>query len=103
MNKSFLVGVNCITFNHAPFIEYALNGFCVQKTSFSFVCTIVDDFSTDGEQYVIENYLSKHFNLEDKTTVQFEETDDYKLVFAQHRKNLNCFFVVYFFRTFESA
>lgn len=96
--NSFLLRVSCFTFNHAPYIKAAMDGFCMQKTSFPFVCTIVDDASNDGEQDVIKNYLQLNFDLEDRTVVRKEETNDYLLTFAQHKVNKNCFFVVLFLK-----
>lgn len=93
-----MVCVNCITFNHANYIEDALNGFTMQETTFPFVCTIIDDASTDGEPEVIQKYLQKNFDLEDKSVVRNEETDDYFLTYAQHRTNKNCYFAVLFLK-----
>lgn len=93
-----LVCVRCITFNHASYIVDALNGFTMQQTTFPFVCTIVDDASTDGEQEVIRNYLEEHFDLEDQSVFLNEETNDYRFVYARHKKNHNCFFAVYFLK-----
>lgn len=90
----WMVCVSCMTFNHAPYIVDAMNGFTMQETNFPFVCTVVDDDSTDGEQEVIKSYLNEHFDLEDKKIVRQEETDDYVLTFARHKINLNCHFVV---------
>ena len=97
-NYNYLVCVRCFTFNHTKYITEALNGFCMQETTFPYICTIVDDASTDGEQDVIRNYLQKNFALEDKSTVRDEETDDYKLLFAQHKTNKNCFFAVLYLK-----
>lgn len=73
MNKQelykFKVRVYCSTFNHSPYIEDAMNGFCMQETNFPFVAIIIDDASTDGEPEVIKQYLQEHFDLEDKDTV----------------------------------
>lgn len=66
----------------------------MQQTTFPFVCAIVDDASTDGEPEVIEKYLQEHFNLHDSAVTRRDETDDYRLVFAQHKTNKNCYFVV---------
>lgn len=96
--SKYIVRVSCRTYNHAPYIKDALTGFCMQETSFPFVCTIIDDASTDGEPEVIKQYLSDHFDLEDKMVVRDEETDDYFLTFAQHKTNNNCFFVVLFLK-----
>ena len=101
MNNSgieFKVWVRCITYNHALYIIEALDGFCMQQTDFPYVCTIYDDASTDGEQEVIRAYLQEHFNLEDKEVTRYDETDDYTMVFAQHKDNKNCFFAVYYLK-----
>ena len=92
------VCVRCFTYNHAPYIMDALNGFCMQETLFPFVCTIVDDASTDGEQDVIKQYLADNFNLNDDFIIRNEETDDFLLTFAQHNKNKFCYFVVLFLK-----
>lgn len=94
----YMVRVSCMTFNHAHYIADAMNGFCMQETNFPFVCTIMDDASTDGEQDVIKNYLEEHFDLEDSSVVRKEETDDYFLTFAQHKTNKNCYFAVLFLK-----
>lgn len=102
MNKQdkfdWMVYVSCMTFNHASYIEDAMNGFTMQETNFPFVCAIVDDASTDGEQEVIKNYMNEHFDLEEKKIVRQEETDDYVLIFARHKTNLNCFFAVFYLK-----
>ena len=54
-----LVQVRCITFNHASYIEDAMDGFCMQETDFPFLCTAYDDASTDGEPEVIINYKTE--------------------------------------------
>lgn len=93
--NKWLVRVSCLTYNHSSYITDTMNGFCMQQTNFPFVCTIVDDASTDGEQIVIRNYIEEHFDLEDKSIVRNEETNDYFLTFAQHKTNKNCYFAVY--------
>lgn len=95
---NYLVCVRCSTFNHAPYIVDTMEGFCMQQTKFPYVCTIIDDASTDGEQEVIRNYLQKHFDLEDKSFVRNEETDDYSYTLARHRTNHNCYFAIYFLK-----
>ena len=98
MDINFLVRVGCMTFNHAPYIEDAMNGFCIQETSFPFVCTIIDDASTDGEPEVIKRYLQDNFDFDNKNIIRNEETDDYVMTFAQHKTNKNCYFAVYFLK-----
>lgn len=97
-SSNYLVCVRCFTFNHAKYISDALNGFSIQKTSFPYVCTIVDDASTDGEQDVIRNYLQENFDLEDNDTVRNVETDDYRLLFARHKFNIHCCFAVFYLK-----
>lgn len=94
----FKVCVRCWTYNHAPYIKDALEGFVNQSTDFPFVCIIVDDASTDGEPDVVRDYISKHFDLVDNTVVRNEETNDYVLSFARHKTNRNCFFAVYYLK-----
>lgn len=96
--SEFMVRVECITFNHAPYIEDAMNGFCMQETDFPYICVIVDDASTDGEPKVIHNYLKKNFDIDNKSCIRTEETDDYVLSIARHKTNHNCFFGVLFLK-----
>ncbi len=94
----YVVCVNCMTYNHALYIEDTLDGFCIQDTNFPFVCCIIDDASTDGEPEIIEKYLNNNFDTNDKTVVIKEETTDYKLIFARHNCNRNCFFLVLYLK-----
>ena len=86
-----LIRVSCMTFNHASYIEAAMNGFCMQNTKFPFVCTIIDDASIDGDPEVIRRYLADYFAINDEVTARKEETNDYVMQFAQHKTNKNCF------------
>ena len=88
----YVVSVNCWTYNHSAWIKDAMNGFCQQETTFPFVCVIVDDYSTDGEQDIIKKYLQKNFDI---PFYEQKETQDYRFLFAQHKTNKNCFFAVY--------
>ena len=98
MNIDCKVSIRCMTYNQAAYIEDAMNGFCMQQTDFPFVCNVMDDASTDGEQNVIEKYLECHFDLDDNTLAKKDETDDYKLIFARHKENKNCYFAVFFLK-----
>ena len=92
MNKrsTYKVCVWCNTYNQASYIKDTMDGFCMQQTSFPFVCLIMDDASTDGEPEVIKQYLNDHFDTE-----WTKETDDYHLTLARHQENKNCYFAVY--------
>jgi len=85
----------CMTFNHASFIEDAMKGFVMQQTKSPFVCLIIDDASTDGEPYIIREYLETNFALDDSEICIHEDNEEYELVFARHKENINCFFAVY--------
>lgn len=87
----YMVATRCFTFNHAPYIEDAMNGFAMQETTFPVVTIIMDDASTDGEPEVIKQYLANHF----QTPYRTEETDDYTLICANHNTKPNCSFVVF--------
>lgn len=97
-NINFQVITVCSTYNHAKYIEDAMNGFCFQQTNFPFVCVIIDDASTDGEQDVINNYLTEHFDVNNQLFVREDDTNDYKMFFARHKTNYNCYFAVYFLK-----
>lgn len=86
----YKVCVKCATFNHAPYVTETMDGFCRQKTNFPFVCVIVDDASTDGNQAVIEHYLLENFEKAEESV-----TIDYRQLVARSMENHNCHFVVY--------
>lgn len=88
--KSILC-TRCFTYNHAPYIVDAMNGFTMQVTTFPVVTVIVDDASTDGEQDIIRQYLVENFQKPFRSA----ESDDYLLICANHKTNCNCLFVVF--------
>ncbi len=98
MNEKYMVFVRCSTYNHSAYIKDALDGFCMQQTAFPFVCCIIDDASTDGEQDIIRQYLEEHFNLFDSNVATINETNDYTRLYAQHKDNKNCFFVAVYLK-----
>jgi len=51
-----LVTIECITYNHAPYIRQALDSFLMQETNFRYEVVIHDDASTDGTQDIIREY-----------------------------------------------
>lgn len=94
----FKVCVRCFTFNQAKYITDAMNGFTMQQTSFPFVCTIVDDASTDGEQDVIRKYVEDNFDFSEGSVAFHKETDYAHITYAQHKTNKNCFFAVLYLK-----
>lgn len=96
MNKNevnYKVLVSCMTFNQSRYIVDAMNGFCMQETSFPFICVIMDDASTDGEQEVIDAYLKENFDLSCT-----DETAYALIASGQHKTNRNCYFIVYYLK-----
>lgn len=53
----------CLTYNHAPYIREALDGFLMQKTDFDFNIFIYDDASTDGTSDIVREYQKKYPNI----------------------------------------
>lgn len=66
-----LVSILCMTYNHAPYIEDAINGFLMQETDFTFEIWIHDDASTDGTSDIVMRYQSEYPSII-KTILQEE-------------------------------
>lgn len=94
----FKVCCICWTFNQSKYIIDTLNGFTMQQTSFPFVCCIVDDASTDGEQDVIRKYLEKNFDFSEGSVAFHKETDYAHITYAQHKTNKQCYFAVLYLK-----
>jgi glycosyltransferase involved in cell wall biosynthesis len=69
-----LVSILCITYNHAPYIEDALNGFLMQETNFPFEIWVHDDASTDETRFIIERYRKEYPRI---VNVVFQEDNQY--------------------------
>lgn len=93
--EKYKVLCNCMTFNQASFIVDTMNGFVSQITTFPFVCCIIDDCSSDGEQEVIREYLKKFFEYDNAI---FYDTQISEIIVSNHKSNRNCFFAVYFLK-----
>jgi len=92
--KQYKVCVACPTYNQSRFIEQTMDALCLQQTTFPFVCCILDDASTDGQQTVISRYLQQHFETDSITEACLRETDYAQIRIARHKANRNCLFVV---------
>ena len=95
---NYKVFVDCKTYNQSIYIKDTMNGFCMQKTEFPFVCAIIDDASTDGEPDCIQNYLESYFETQNDDNYRYDETEDYRRVFAQHKTNKNCYFLIVYLK-----
>ena len=94
----FKVCVNSMTFNQAKYITDTLDGFVMQQTNFPFICIIIDDASTDDEPEIIRKYVETNFDLLTSSTSYEIDNDDSVVLYSQHNKNKNCYFVVYFLK-----
>ena len=96
--NNYMVSVYCGTFNQKSFITEAMKGIAMQQTNFPYICTLVDDASTDGQQEIIKEFFQNNFDLDNESIAKNKETDDYILTFAQHKTNRFCFFVVIYLK-----
>lgn len=55
-----LVVIRCITYNQEKYISQCLDGFVIQRTNFSFVAIVHDDFSTDRTAEIINDYAKQY-------------------------------------------
>ena len=55
-----LVTIQCLTYNHEPYIRQCLEGFVMQQTDFCFEVIVHDDASTDGTANIIREYEQKY-------------------------------------------
>lgn len=58
--RPLMVTIQCIAFNHEPYIRQCLEGFVMQKTNFRFEAIVHDDASTDGTATIIREYAVKY-------------------------------------------
>jgi len=62
-NNDPLVSIVCDTYNQAPYIRDALDGFLRQKTDFPIEVIVHDDASTDGTAEIVREYEAKYPEL----------------------------------------
>lgn len=92
IEENYSVFVWCQTYNHKDYIKDALHGFSIQMTSFPYVCAIIDDYSTDGTQNSINEWINDEC---DTQTIQQVELDLAIVYKVKHKTNRNCTFVFY--------
>ena len=64
-NEQFpvMVSIECLVYNHEPFLRQCLDGFVMQRTNFPFEAIVHDDASTDGSAAIIMEYAEKYPNI----------------------------------------
>lgn len=90
--QEYKVLVRCFTFNHSKYIEDALNGFAMQQTDFPFVCLVVDDASTDGEQEVVKKWMERECDFVRAETIDIPTSI---VIIVPHKTNPLCTFAFY--------
>lgn len=55
-----LVTIQCLVYNHEPYLRDCLNGFVMQETDFKFEAIVHDDCSTDHSADIIREYAEKY-------------------------------------------
>lgn len=60
MEKKILVSIQCLVYNHEPYLRQCLDGFVMQKTNFKFEAIVHDDCSTDNSASIIREYAEKY-------------------------------------------
>ena len=93
--QNYKVLVRCFTYNQSKYIEDALNGFAMQKTDFPFICLVMDDCSTDGEQEVIKAWIERECDMEKAEYLEIELSN---IILAPHKSNTNCTLAFYFLK-----
>tara|TARA_R110002049_G_scaffold224693_4_gene396421 strand:+ start:1323 stop:2393 length:1071 start_codon:yes stop_codon:yes gene_type:complete len=58
-----VVSIICTTYNHEQYIEDAIRGFLIQKTTFPFEIIIHDDASTDETRNIVDKYAKQYPGL----------------------------------------
>ena len=90
--QEYKVLVRCFTFNHSIYIEDTLNGFAMQQTNFPFVCLVVDDASTDGEQEVIKAWMERECDVSRAEIIDIPTS---VVIIVPHKSNASCTFAFY--------
>lgn len=81
-----LVVIQCFTYNQESFISYALDGFVMQKTDFTFVAIVHDDASTDNTTQIVREYAEKYPDI---ILPIFEHKNQYSKGDGSHNKIMN--------------
>lgn len=58
--KTPMVSIDCMVYNHEAYLRAALDGFVMQQTNFPFEVLIHEDKSTDTSKVIIEEYRERY-------------------------------------------
>ena len=94
MENTFKLYVRCMTYNQHHYIKDTMDGFVMQQTTFPYVCCIVDDASTDGEQDVIRGYVKENFDPSASDAFLDKDTEYGIVTYVPHVSNKNCYFLI---------
>lgn len=90
--QDYKVLVRCFTYNQSKYIEETLKGFSIQKTDFPFICIVIDDASTDGEQEVIKGWLNRECEM---SKAEIYDIPTSIVMIVPHKTNRSCTFAFY--------
>lgn len=93
--QDYKVLVRCFTYNQSKYIEDALKGFAMQQTEIPFVCLVMDDCSTDGEQEVIKAWMERECDMVKAEYIDIELSN---VIIVPHKSNTSCTFAFYFLK-----
>ncbi len=58
--SNIIVSICCITYNHEPYLQRALDSFLMQETTFPVEIVLAEDCSTDGTRTICEEYATRY-------------------------------------------
>jgi len=58
--EPILVAIQCLVYNHEPYLRDCFEGLVMQKTNFRFVAIVHEDASADGSVAIIREYAEKY-------------------------------------------
>ena len=92
----FKVAIQCLCYNHAPYLKRTLDGMSSQLTNFKYLAVIIDDASTDGTQDVIKKHLNEEYSP--FAAIPYKETDDAVVFYYRHKNNHNFYLAAVFLK-----
>ena len=60
MTETPVVTIQCLVYNHEPYLRQCLDGFVMQKTNFPYEAIVHDDCSTDQSAAIIREYAERY-------------------------------------------